>query len=94
MNAQQPQTAPKGRKPADPPPPPKSGFSKYKLPEESSFFHKTAYHACYQLQCMIPQKCKNDCDNCLYQNSSGICISESAKEIMKNIEKRYGVNSD
>jgi hypothetical protein len=94
MNAKQPCPCPKGRKPADPPPPPKSGFSKYKLPEEVSFADFTMYHSCYTTQSFLSQRCKNNCSTCLYRNSSKICIADIAREIMKNIERKYGVDEE
>jgi hypothetical protein len=92
MNAQQPQPGQKDRKPAAPPPPPKSGFLEYKLPEQTSFVDFTMYHSCYTIQLLLSQKCKNNCSTCLYRNSSKVCITDIAREIMKTIERKYGVD--
>jgi hypothetical protein len=91
MNGKQSWLKPQGREPdpAAPPPPP----MKYRLPQDVSLVDESIYHACHRLQVMIPQRCKNNCDKCLYRNSFRVCITNIAREIMKNIEKKYDIEA-
>jgi hypothetical protein len=36
-------------------------------------------------------KNKNNCDKCLYHNSSSVCIIDIVLEIKRNIENKYGI---
>jgi hypothetical protein len=67
---------------------------KYILPEEVSIDDKAVYPACYRLAVWVPKLCKNNCEKCLYRNSFKVCIKDIATEIMKNIERKYGVDEE
>jgi hypothetical protein len=92
MNMRQPQPCPKDRKPADPPPPLKRDTLEYRLTDQTSFGDFAVYHSCYTLQSYLTQKCRNNCDTCLYRSSFKVCIADIAQEIMKTIEQKYGVD--
>jgi CO dehydrogenase/acetyl-CoA synthase beta subunit len=66
---------------------------KYRLSEHTAIRDEAVYHACHRLQVWVRCK-KNNCDKCLYYNSFGVCIKDIAVEIMKNIERKYGIDEE